>query len=297
MQRINYFTNPNFTGPFADMNIYGEAAASYNASTKQLNIHGGNGGYGFNLTVPKNAALVFACFLWTDHAKNPRPCAIYSLGRNGIAVAELARLDVTNDANNMLMRFTSPDTGRIRVEFTPNGSNVNIANPILELADTYDKAVGGGASELLHWGHDAKGLRRFVGRVMSDDGHERLSDTAYDGYAQTRKQRYGFMQYADSGKKLLCEFLGHGFRRLRENILWQRCCVHAGRAVYRPVLSIDKHDENINVSRVWLSNSPSDRLRRLRGLRFHETSVVHTGNHTLQRGYDAARLTLMGVMA
>lgn len=69
MQRINYFTNPNFTGPFADVNIYGKVKASYNADTKQLNIYGNNGGYGFNLTVPKNAALVFACFLWTEHDK------------------------------------------------------------------------------------------------------------------------------------------------------------------------------------------------------------------------------------
>ena len=40
MQRINYFTNPNFTGPFADINISGEAKASYDANTKQLNIYG-----------------------------------------------------------------------------------------------------------------------------------------------------------------------------------------------------------------------------------------------------------------
>ena len=79
MQRINYFTNPNFTGPFADINIHGEANATYNAGTKQLNIYGNNGGYGFNLTVPKNAALVFACFLWTKHDKNPNPLTVYSL--------------------------------------------------------------------------------------------------------------------------------------------------------------------------------------------------------------------------
>lgn len=144
MQRINYFTNPNFTGPFADTNIYGDVSIAYNTSTKQLNIHGNHGSYGFNLTVPENTSMVFSCFLWTNHVKNPRPCTIYSLGRNGIAVAELARLDATNDANNMLMRFTSPDTGRIRVEFTPNGSNVNLQFPNVERADTYDAGVGGG---------------------------------------------------------------------------------------------------------------------------------------------------------
>lgn len=142
MQRINYFTNPNFTGPFADVNISGEVKASYNADTKQLNIYGNNGGYGFNLTVPKNAALVFACFLWTEHDKNPKPLTVYSLESSGNNLIAFAT--VSQNANNLLLRFNSTGSGRIRVEFYPNGSAVNIANPILELADTYDKAVGGG---------------------------------------------------------------------------------------------------------------------------------------------------------
>lgn len=142
MQRINYFTNPNFTGPFADINISGEAKASYNVNTKQLNIYGNNGGYGFNLTVPKNAALVFACFLWTEHDKNPNPLTVYSLESSDNKI--IASATVSQNANNLLLRFNSTDSGRIRVEFYPNGSAANIANPILELADTYDKAVGGG---------------------------------------------------------------------------------------------------------------------------------------------------------
>lgn len=142
MQRINLFTNPNFTGPFADVNISGEAKASYNTNTKQLNIYGNNGGYGFNLTVPKNAALVFACFLWTEHDKNPKPLTVYSLEPSDNKA--IANATVSQNANNLLLRFNSTDSGRIRVEFYPNGTDANIANPILELADTYDKAVGGG---------------------------------------------------------------------------------------------------------------------------------------------------------
>lgn len=41
MQRINYFTNPNFTGPFADVNISGEVKASYNADTYDKAVGGG----------------------------------------------------------------------------------------------------------------------------------------------------------------------------------------------------------------------------------------------------------------
>lgn len=140
--RINYFTNPNFTGPFADINSYGGANASYNANTKQLNIYGDNGGYGFNLTVPKNAALVFACFLWTNHDKNPTPLRVYSLESSDNKL--IASATVSQDVNNLLLRFNSTDSDRIRLEFYPNGIGVNIDKPILELADTYDKAVGGG---------------------------------------------------------------------------------------------------------------------------------------------------------
>lgn len=160
MQRINYFTNPNFTGPFADVNISGEVKASYNADAKQLNIYGNNGGYGFNLTVPKNAALVFACFLWTEPDKNPKPLTVYSLESSD--TKPIAYATVSQNANNLLLRFNSTGSGRIRVEFYPNGSAANIANPILELADTYDKAVGGGfrASSPATRCHAIKEIRR-----------------------------------------------------------------------------------------------------------------------------------------
>lgn len=142
MQRINYFTNPNFTGPFTDVNSYGGVNASYNANAKQLSISGDNGGYGFNLTVPKNAALVFGCFLWTKHDSNPYPLVVYSLESTNKKV--IASATISQNTNDLLLRFNSTGSGRICVEFYPNGAGVNIANPILELADTYDKAVGGG---------------------------------------------------------------------------------------------------------------------------------------------------------
>ena len=161
MQRINWFTNPNFTGPFTDISSYGEANAGYNVDTKQLNIYGRNGGYGFDLTVPKNAALVLAFFLWTDYAKNPRPLVVYSLESSGANA--IAHAIVSQNSNNLLLRFNSTGSGRIRVEFYPNGTGVNIANPILELADTYDKAIGGGGFRASSPGtrcHAIKAIRR-----------------------------------------------------------------------------------------------------------------------------------------
>ena len=295
MQRINYFTNPNFTGPFADINISGEAKASYNANTKQLNIYGNNGGYGFNLTVPKNAALVFACFLWTEHDKNPNPLTVYSLESSDNKI--IASATVSQNANNLLLRFNSTDSGRIRVEFYPNGSAANIANPILELADTYDKAVGGGASGLLHRGHDAARIGASVGRVMSDDDNEPMHEPNLDHHLES--QQLGASH--DRSEREIYDILGQ-FRceRHRRHCLVYRntgriqrtptCQLHDVRRqfqsaiseLFRQVRQSDRHSDehaHLHVGRVSGEQDPARRHRIFR------------------RGYDAARLTPLGVVA
>ena len=294
MQRINYFTNPNFTGPFADVNIYGEVKASYNADTKQLNIYGNNGGYGFNLTVPKNAALVFACFLWTEHDKNPKPLTVYSLESSD--TKPIAYATVSQNANNLLLRFNSTGSGRIRVEFYPNGSAANIANPILELADTYDKAVGG-ASGLLLRRHDATRLRRFVGRVMSDDSHEPMPEPNLDHHLES--QQLGASH--DRSEREIYDILGQfRYERHRRHCLDYRntgriqrtptCQLHDVRRqfqsaiseLFRQVRQSDRHRDKYTPLHVGRVSGEQDPARRHR--------IFH-------RGYDAARLTPLGVVA
>lgn len=296
MQRINYFTNPNFTGPFADVNISGEVKASYNADTKQLNIYGNNGGYGFNLTVPKNAALVFACFLWTEHDKNPKPLTVYSLESSD--TKPIAYATVSQNANNLLLRFNSTGSGRIRVEFYPNGSAANIANPILELADTYDKAVGGGASGLLLGGHDATRLRRFVGRVMSDDGHEPMHEPNLDHHPESRQVGASHDRSERERDDILGQFRCERHRRhclvYRNTGRIQRtptCQLHDVRRqfqsaiseLFRQVRQSDRHSDehaHLHVGRVSVEQDPARQHRIFR------------------RGYDAPSLTLaLGVVA
>lgn len=294
MQRINYFTNPNFTGPFADINISGEAKASYNANTKQLNIYGNNGGYGFNLTVPKNAALVFACFLWTEHDKNPNPLTVYSLESSDNKI--IASATVSQNTNNLLLRFNSTDSGRIRVEFYPNGSAANIANPILESADTYDKAVGG-ASGLLLGGHDATRLRRSVGRVMSDDDNEPMHETNLDHHLESQQLGASHDRSERERDDILGQFRCERHRRhclvYRNTGRIQRtptCQLHDVRRqfqsaiseLFRQVRQSDRHRDkytHLHVGRVSVEQDPARRHRIFR------------------RGYDAARLTPMGVVA
>lgn len=294
MQRINYFTNPNFTGPFADVNISGEVKTSYNADTKQLNIYGNNGGYGFNLTVPKNAALVFACFLWTEHDKNPKPLTVYSLESSD--TKPIAYATVSQNSNNLLLRFNSTGSGRIRVEFYPNGSAANIANPILELADTYDKAVGG-ASGLLLRRHDATRIGASVGRVMSDDNHEPMPEPNLDHHLES--QQLGASH--DRSEREIYDILGQfRYERHRRHCLDYRntgriqrtptCQLHDVRRqfqsaiseLFRQVRQSDRHRDKYTPLHVGRVSGEQDPARRHR--------IFH-------RGYDAARLTPLGVVA
>lgn len=295
MQRINYFTNPNFTGPFADINISGGANAKYNASSKQLNIYGNDGSYGFNLTVPKNAALVFACFLWTRHYKNPNPLRVYSLESSD--TKPIAQATISQDANNLLLRFNSTDSGRIRVEFYPNGTGTNIENPILELADTYDKAVGGGASGLLHRGHDAARIGASVGRVMSDDDNEPMRETNLDHHLERQQLGASHDRSERERDDILAQFRCERHRRhclvYRNTGRIQRtptCQLHDVRQqfhsaiseLFRQVRQSDRHRDkytHLHAGRVSVEQDPARRHR-----------IFH-------RGHDAARLTLMGVMA
>lgn len=294
MQRINYFTNPNFTGPFTDVTISGEAKTSYNADTKQLNIYGKNGGYGFNLTVPKNAALVFACFLWTEHDKNPNPLTVYSLDSSDNKA--IASATVSQNANNLRLRFNSTDSGRIRVEFYPNGSSANIANPILELADTYDKAVGG-ASGLLLGGHDATRLRRFVGRVMSDDGHEPDKQSTRPRHAETGRLHADFDRRKADWRRILVHGLAGRVGRLRHD---RRLSGHLRQEpTHRMVPHVHGHesDEPEIQGRVRQSDRQGVGHGHVRAGRIPGEQGIDRRPLLFRRGYDAARLTLMGVVA
>lgn len=295
MQRINYFTNPNFTGPFANVHSYGGANAAYNADTKQLNIYGDNGGYGFNLTVPKNAALVFACFLWTKHDKNPDPLRVYSLESSGNE--PIASATISQDANNLLLRFNSTGSGRIRVEFYPNGNSVNIAKPILELADTYDKAVGGGASGLLHRGHDAARIGASVGRVMSDDGHEPDKQSKRPRHAEAGRVHADYDHREDSGYPILVRGLAGRVGRLRHD---RQLSGHLQQEpTHRMVLHVPdrESDEPEIQGRVRQSDRQGVEHGHVRAGRIPGEQSLARRPLLFRRGYDAARLTLLGVVA
>lgn len=143
MQRINWFTNPNLTGPLTGINKCGGVTASVNKTNHQLVVSGSNGGYGFNVDVPANTPLVVSMFVYTDITKQSTPVVIVDVDDAG-NVTLLAHVTPKSNASTMVTRVTSK-TGKIRFEAYPvSGTTVNFGDLLVERADTYDKAVGGG---------------------------------------------------------------------------------------------------------------------------------------------------------
>lgn len=296
MQRINWFTNPNLTGPLTGINKWGDVTASVNKTNHQLVVSGSNGGYGFNVDVPANTPLVVSMFVYTDITKQSTPVAIMDVDDAG-KVTVLAGVKPKSNASTMVTRVTSK-TGKIRFEAYPvSGTTVNFGDLLVERADTYDKAVGGGASGLLLGGHDATRLRRLVGRVMSDDGHEPMHEPILDHHPESRQvgeyhdpseREWGDISDQRRGERHRRHYLDNrsGWRHQRKTT----CQLQDDHQQFpsdinelsRQVRQSDRHSDehaHLHVGRIPGEQDPARQHRIFR------------------RGYDAARLTLLGVVA
>lgn len=294
MQRINWFTNPNLTGPLTGINKWGGVTASVNKTNHQLVVSGSNGGYGFNVDVPANTPLVVSMFVYTDITKQSTPVAIMDVDDAG-NVTILAHVKPKSNASTMVTRVTSK-TGKIRFEAYPvSGTTVNFGDFLVERADTYDKAVGG-ASGLLHRGHDAKGVS-FVGRVMSDDGHEPDKQSTRPRHAGTGRVHADYDRREDSGYHILVHGLAGRVGRLR----------HGGQLsghlqqepTHRMVLHVPdrESDEPEIQGRVRQSDRQGVEHGHVRAGRIPGEQGIARRPLLFRRGYDAARLTLLGVVA
>ena len=168
---------------------------------------------------------------------------------------------------------------------------------LIESADTYDKAVGG-ASGLLLGGHDATRLRRSVGRVMSDDGHEPMHEPILDHHPESRQvgeyhdpseREWGDISDQRRGERHRRHYLDNrsGWRHQRKTT----CQLQDDHQQFpsginelsRQVRQSDRHSDehaHLHVGRIPGEQDPARQHRIFR------------------RGYDAARLTLaLGVVA
>lgn len=167
---------------------------------------------------------------------------------------------------------------------------------LIERADTYDAAVGG-ASGLLHRGHDAARIGASVGRVMSDDDNEPMHETNLDHHLESQQLGASHDRSERERDDILGQFRCERHRRhclvYRNTGRIQRtptCQLHDVRRqfqsaiseLFRQVRQSDRHRDkytHLHVGRVSVEQDPARRHRIFR------------------RGYDAARLTPMGVVA
>lgn len=293
MQRINLFPNPVFAGPLTGTSHWG--AANGTVRDNALHVTGANGGYGFNVPVPFNVPLVLSMRVDASEDNVAGMMALQTTDKPSINNM-LSSQRFKRGISYVLCRFTVTSNG-FRFEVNPNGiRDLAVSNILIERADTYDPAVGGGASGLLHGRHHAARIGASVGRVMPDDGHEPMHETILDHHLVGRP----LGGYHDHSEQARDEILGQRLcerrrRRYLDEIVWRHQCkptcqlrVDRQRSrsdvnvLFRQVRQSDRHRDqyaHLHVGRVSGEQDPA-----------RPTGIFH-------RGHDAARLTLTGVMA
>lgn len=295
MQRINWFTNPNLTGPLTGISKWGGVTASVNKTNHQMVVSGSNGGYGFNVDVPANTPLVVSMFVYTDITKQSTPVAIMDVDDAG-KVTVLASVKPKSNASTMVTRVTSK-TGKIRFEAYPvSGTTVNFGDLLVERADTYDKAVGG-ASGLLLGGHDATRLRRFVGWVMPDDSHEPDKQSTRPRHAEAGRVHADYDHREDSGYPILVHGLAGRVGRLRHDGQLSGHLQQEPTHRMVPHVHERESDEPEIQGRVRQSDRQGVEHGHVRAGRIPGEQSLARRPLLFRRGYDAARLTPMGVVA
>lgn len=282
MQRINLWLNPKFDPTGFHVVKKGGDISKYMTGGTLANTRG------------EYIDLPFACEVGVEY----------------VCTFRIVSNDTTNKNigifSGSTVKYPSAQTvGKYTIRFTPIANDTRIAVPSgmaiselsVEAADTYDAALGGGASGLLLGGHDATRLRRFVGRVMSDDGHEPMHEPILDHHPESRQvgeyhdpseREWGDISDQRRGERHRRHYLDNrsGWRHQRKTT----CQLQDDHQQFpsdinelsRQVRQSDRHSDehaHLHVGRIPGEQDPARQHRIFR------------------RGYDAARLTLTGVMA
>lgn len=302
MQRINWFPDPNITQTFAH----------YATSTVKVDFPVVNGRNWLRATV-LTVGNAHAQYSLTGDRLPPAGtyhvhCRVYAQNANAYVrvytkvgdkytvslqkeIADRATVDVDGTitvpggCEEIIIRIT---TGNVV------GAKGMMSDILIERADTYATAVGG-ASGLLHRGHDAKGLRRLVGRVMSDDGHEPMHEPILDHHLASRHLGADHDRSECGWDGILGQCLCERHRRhyLGE---WYRpqckptCQLPDKRRQFRSYV-------NELFRQVWQSDRHRDGYAHLHVGRVSGEQDSARQHQIFRRGHDAARLTLLGVVA
>lgn len=282
MQRINLWLNPKFDPTGFHVVKKGGDISKYMTGGTLANTRG------------EYIDLPFACEVGVEY----------------VCTFRIVSNDTTNKRigiySGRMSEYPSAQTvGKYTIRFTPIANDTRLGVPSgmaiselsVEAADTYDAALGGGASGLLLGGHDATRLRRFVGRVMSDDGHEPMHEPILDHHPESRQvgeyhdpseREWGDISDQRRGERHRRHYLDNrsGWRHQRKTT----CQLQDDHQQF-------PSDINELSRQVRQSDRHSDRhalmlVRRVSGEQgcARQPPIFH-------RGHDAARLTLTGVMA
>ena len=293
MQRINLFPNPVFAGPLTHTSKWGDSNGTVRDNA--LHVTGTRGGYGFNVAVPFNVPLVLSMRVDASEDNVAGVMIVQTTDKPDVNNMVLS-LRLKRGISDVLCRFTIPSHG-FRFEVNPNGiRDVAVSNVLIERADTYDPAVGGGVSSLLLRRHHATRLTPRTGTVMPDDGDEPMHEPILDHRPESR-QVGGYHDHLEQARgeilgQRLCE--RHRRHYLDESVWRHQCkptcqlrvdrqrCRSDVNVLFRQVRQSDRHRDqyaHLHVGRVSGEQDPARRHR-----------IFH-------RGHDAARLTLTGVVA
>lgn len=189
MQRINLWLNPKFDPTGFHVVKKGGDISKYMTGGTLANTRG------------EYIDLPFAC----------------EVGVKYVCTFRIVSNDTTNKSIGIFSGSTSKypsaqTVGKYTIHFTPIANDTRLAIPSgmaiselsVEAADTYDAALGGGASGLLHGRHDATRIGASVGRVMSDDNHEPMHEPILDHRPESRPVG----EYHDHSEKARDEILG-----------------------------------------------------------------------------------------
>ena len=169
MQRINLFPNPVFAGPLTNTSRWGDANGTVRDNA--LHITGTRGGYGFNVAVPFNVPLLLSMRVDASDDNVAGLMLIQTTDKASVNNM-LSSQKLKQGISDVLCRFTVPSHG-FRFEVNPYGiRDVAVSNVLIERADTYDAAVGGGSGLLRRADHTV--LRR----VTADEDQEPLRRSA-----------------------------------------------------------------------------------------------------------------------
>lgn len=281
MQRINLWLNPKFDPTGFHVVKKGGDISKYMTGGTLANTRG------------EYIDLPFACEVGVEY----------------VCTCRIVSNDTTNKSIGIFfggtVKYPSAQTvGKYTIRFTPTANDTRLAIPSgmaiselsVEAADTYDAALGG-ASGLLLGGHDATRLRRLVGRVMSDDGHEPDKQSKSPRHAEAGRVHADFDRREDSGYPILVHGLAGRVGRLRHGGQL------SGHLQQEPTHRMGLHvpdresDEPEIQGRVRQSDRQGVEHGHVRAGRIPGEQGIARRPLLFRRGYDAARLTPLGVVA